>query len=118
MVGAEIYATVGTDEKAAYLLENYEIPKNRIFDSRSSSFLLGVMRETGNKGVDVVLNSLSGELLHASWECVAEFGTLIELGKRDLLHSGKLDMRPFIANRNYCCVGLDHLLKKTSVMKR
>ncbi|KAI1125541.1 hypothetical protein F5Y10DRAFT_294516 [Nemania abortiva] len=69
-------------------------------------------------GVDVVLNSLSGELLHASWECVAEFGTLIELGRRDLLHGGKLDMRPFIANRNYCCVGLDHLLTKTGIRKR
>ncbi|TRX91677.1 hypothetical protein FHL15_007459 [Xylaria flabelliformis] len=106
MVGAEIYATVGTDDKAAYLVENYAIPRDRIFDSRSSSFLEGVMRETGKKGVDVVLNSLSGELLHASWECVAEFGTLVELGRRDLLHGGKLDMRPFIANRNYCCVGL------------
>ncbi|KAI1743043.1 hypothetical protein F4680DRAFT_445514 [Xylaria scruposa] len=118
MVGAEIYATVGTDDKATYLVENYEIPRNRIFDSRSSSFLEGVMRETGNKGVDVVLNSLSGELLHASWECVAEFGTLIELGRRDLLHGGKLDMRPFIANRNYCCVGLDQLLTKTGIRKR
>ncbi|KAI0101373.1 hypothetical protein GGR51DRAFT_530505 [Nemania sp. FL0031] len=118
MLGAEIFTTVSTDEKAAYLLDNYGIPKNRIFDSRSSSFLQGVMRETDNKGVDVVLNSLSGELLHASWECVAEFGTLVELGKRDLLHNGKLDMRPFLANRNYCCVGLDHLQKKTSVMKR
>ncbi|KAI0856935.1 acyl transferase domain-containing protein [Xylaria cubensis] len=118
MVGAEIYATVGTDDKAAYLVENYDIPRNRIFDSRSSSFLEGVMRETGNKGVDVVLNSLSGELLHASWECVAEFGTLIELGRRDLLHGGKLDMRPFIANRNYCCVGLDQLLTKAGIRKR
>ncbi|KAI0418327.1 hypothetical protein F5X98DRAFT_373799 [Xylaria grammica] len=118
MLGAEIYATVGTDDKAAYLVENYGIPRNRIFDSRSNSFLEGVMRETGSKGVDVVLNSLSGELLHASWECVAEFGTLIELGRRDLLHGGKLDMRPFIANRNYCCVGLDHLLTKTGIRKR
>ncbi|KAI0185566.1 acyl transferase domain-containing protein [Xylaria flabelliformis] len=118
MIGAEIYATVGTDDKAAYLVENYGIPRNRIFDSRSSSFVDGVMRETSNKGVDVVLNSLSGELLHASWECVAEFGTLIELGRRDLLHGGKLDMRPFIANRNYCCVGLDQLLTKAGIRKR
>lgn len=35
--------------------------------------------------MDVELNPLSGELLHASWNCVAEFVKLIELGKRDLV---------------------------------
>lgn len=29
------------------------------------------MRETAGRGADIVLNSLSGELLHTSWKCVA-----------------------------------------------
>ncbi len=29
------------------------------------------MYETGHLGVDLALNSLSGELLHATWRCVA-----------------------------------------------
>jgi NADPH:quinone reductase-like Zn-dependent oxidoreductase len=65
-IGAEIFATVGTDEKVEYLVETYGIPRSRIFSSRNSEFLPGILRETGGKGVDVVLNSLSGELLHAS----------------------------------------------------
>ena len=70
------------------------------------------MQATANRGVDIVLNSLSGELLHASWKCVAEFGKLVELGKRDLVGFGKLDLEPFLANRSYCCVDLAHFMKE------
>lgn len=59
------------------------------------------MRETNGRGVDVVLNSLTGALLHASWDCLASFGRMIELGKRDFLSNGQLNMGPFIKNRSY-----------------
>lgn len=70
------------------------------------------MSATDGRGADIVLNSLSGELLHASWKCVAEFGKLIELGKRDLVGHGRLDLEPFLANRSYCCVDLANFLDK------
>ncbi|KAF2179542.1 hypothetical protein K469DRAFT_693922 [Zopfia rhizophila CBS 207.26] len=62
------------------------------------------------QSVDIVLNSLSGELLHASWECVAEFRKLVEPGKRDLVGFGKLDLEPFLLNRSYCYVDLAHAM--------
>lgn len=92
-------------------MQHFNIPRSRIFNSRDDSFLDGVLRETDGQGVDIVLNSLSGELLHASWKCVAEFGKLIELGKRDLVGFGQLNMEPFLANRSYCCVDLAHAMK-------
>ncbi|APA16269.1 hypothetical protein sscle_16g110390 [Sclerotinia sclerotiorum 1980 UF-70] len=85
MIGAEIYATVGSEQKAQYLVKNCNIPRNRVFNSRDNSFVEGVYRETNGKGVDHVLNSLSGELLHETWKCVAPYGKLIEIGKRELL---------------------------------
>lgn len=112
MLGAEIFATVGNDEKVQYLMDNFHLPRNRIFNSRNDSFLTDLMHETHGKGVDLVLNSLSGELLHASWRCVAEFGKMIEIGKRDLLGAGKLDMSVFLANRSYCCVDLGEICEK------
>lgn len=63
------------------------------------------MRATKCRGVDVVLNSLSGDLLHASWKCVAEFGVMVEIGKRDFQRRSKLAMDVFEANRTF--VGLD-----------
>ena len=96
---------MGNDAKVKYLMETFGIPRRCIFNSRDASFLPNVMRETNNLGVDVVLNSLSGELLHASWQCVAEFGTMIEIGKRDLIGRGNLSMDRFEQNRSY--VGVD-----------
>ncbi|TGO20105.1 hypothetical protein BTUL_0001g01140 [Botrytis tulipae] len=107
MIGAKIFATVGSEQKAQYLVENFNIPRNRIFNSRDNSFVEGVHRETNGKGVDQVLNSLSGELLHETWKCVAPYGKLIEIGKRELIGHGRLDMEPFVANRSYCCVDID-----------
>ncbi|KAJ5887882.1 type I iterative PKS [Penicillium taxi] len=106
MIGAEIYVTVGTNEKVRYLTNVIKIPACRIFDSRSTSFLQGVLRETNGRGVDLVLNSLAGELLHASWRCVAKFGKMVEIGKRDFLGHGKLDMRAFLEHRSFCGVDL------------
>ncbi|KAL4887827.1 polyketide synthase dehydratase-domain-containing protein [Aspergillus ambiguus] len=75
------------------------VTKPDFFHSRDDTFLPGVMSETGGWGVDIVLNSLSGELLHASWKCVAEFDKLIELGKRDLVGFGQLNMEPFLGQQ-------------------
>ncbi|KAL4957422.1 polyketide synthase [Aspergillus filifer] len=107
MIGAEIYVTVGSEEKAQYLVQNCGIPRERIFNSRDNSFVQGIFRETNGRGVDQVLNSLSGELLHETWKCVAPHGKLIEIGKRELIGHGRLDMQPFVANRSYCCVDID-----------
>ncbi|KAL5050179.1 hypothetical protein BDW71DRAFT_195088 [Aspergillus fruticulosus] len=105
MVGAEIYCTVGSDRKVKYLVD-IGIPQDRIFRSRDNTFLHDVLAATGGRGVDVVLNSLSGELLHASWQCVAEFRTMVELGKRDFIGKGHLAMEAFESNRTFTGVDL------------
>ena len=118
MIGAEIYATVGSEEKTQYLMKEFQLERKRIFNSRDASFVEGVMHETQQKGVDLILNSLSGELLHATWKCVAPFGKMVEIGKRDLIGFGKLDMDVFLANRSYCCVDADAFRKKPAMISR
>ena len=82
-------------------------------------FVEGLMRETKGKGVDLALNSLSGELLHATWHCVAEFGQVVDIGIRDFLDAGKLDMDVFLGNRTYTCFTLDAFMEKRPfVVKR
>ncbi|KAI8241966.1 hypothetical protein K4K55_011505 [Colletotrichum sp. SAR 10_96] len=118
MAGAEIYATVGNEDKARYLVDTFGLPRNRIFSSRDASFVDGLMKETNRRGVDLALNSLSGELLHATWRCVAEFGKLVEIGKRDFLGGGKLDMDVFLGSRSYCCFYLDaEMARRQSLVK-
>jgi NADPH:quinone reductase-like Zn-dependent oxidoreductase len=112
MMQGEAYVTVGTQEKNNYLINEHGIPEDRIFNSRDASFLQNVMERTNGEGVDMVLNSLSGEPLHASWRCVARFGMLLELSKRDLASFGQLDMSRFLDNRSYCGIDMRQLLKE------
>jgi len=93
-------------------MDNYAIDRTHIFNSRDASFHADVMRATENRGVDLVLNSLSGDLLHASWMCVAEFGTMVEIGKRDFARRAKLSMGSFEQNRTFIGLELGLLAKQ------
>lgn len=105
-LGAEIYVTVGTDAKREFLAENYGIPKDRMFSSRSTIFAAELMKATNGRGVDVCLNSLTGDMLHESWRCIAENGSLIEIGKKDMLDRNSLSMEPFDRNCSYRALDL------------
>lgn len=90
-------------------MATFGIPRHHIFNSRNSSFLEDVKRETNGRGIDIVLNSLSGELLHTSWKCVAEYGKMLEIGKRDFIGRGMLSMDIFEANRAFFGIDLARL---------
>ena len=77
MLGAEVYTTVSNEGKTKFLEDSYGIPRKRIFNSRNPSFARDLLRQTGGKGVDLALNSLSGEQLHATWQCIAKWGTMV-----------------------------------------
>ncbi|KAF2679797.1 KR-domain-containing protein [Lentithecium fluviatile CBS 122367] len=108
-VGAEVFATVGCNEKKEILLRNFGIPTDHIFYSRNASFKKGIMRVTKGYGVDVVLNSLVGNGLHASLECVAPYGRFVELGKADIKANSSLPMACFANNVYFSAVDLRHI---------
>ncbi|VUC30980.1 unnamed protein product [Clonostachys rosea] len=102
--GAKVIATVGSPEKRQFLKERFGLSDDVIFSSRDDSFVEGVMAVTNGRGCDVVLNSLAGELLQATWKSLAPLGRLIEIGKRDIHENSKLDMDPFRRNISYASV--------------
>ncbi|KAH8592110.1 putative polyketide synthase [Bisporella sp. PMI_857] len=108
-IGAQVYATVGSEEDTAFLIEEFGIPPNHIFNSGNTNFLNRILEETEGRRVDVVLNSLSGELLHASWKCVAVNGCMLHLGKRDIIGKGQLAMDMFEGNRTFFGVDIPNL---------
>ncbi|KAI0902854.1 hypothetical protein F4823DRAFT_569287 [Ustulina deusta] len=65
---------------------------NRIFNSRELSFAKDIMRMTNGKGVDVVLNSLSGEALGRTWERTSMFGRFVEVEMRYIFSNAGLEM--------------------------
>jgi NADPH:quinone reductase-like Zn-dependent oxidoreductase len=110
MQGAEIYVTVGTPAKKQLVMERYGIPEDHVFSSRDLSFATALRRSTGGRGVDVVLNSLSGEALRESWRCVAPFGRFVEIGKRDIRSNGMLEMQQFAQNVSFTAVEYEGML--------
>ncbi|KAL8858968.1 MAG: hypothetical protein Q9178_004449 [Gyalolechia marmorata] len=106
VIEAEIYTTVVSEEKVQYLMTTFNIPRERIFNSRDASSPR-VDAGDAQQGCRLVLNSISGELLHATWHCLASSGRMVEIGKRDLLGFGQLEMNLFLANRSYSCVDMD-----------
>jgi acyl transferase domain-containing protein/NADPH:quinone reductase-like Zn-dependent oxidoreductase/SAM-dependent methyltransferase len=110
-VGATIFATVGSLEERTLIMDKYGIPAERIFSSRCKSFAQGVLLATDGHGVDVVLNSLTGPLLQASFDVLAPFGHLVEIGKHDLERNSSLEMHPFARHVSFSSVDLTAMLR-------
>lgn len=105
LMGAEVFATVGSMDKKRILIQRYGIEEDHIFYSRDVSFAKGVKRMTKGRGIDVVINSLTGEAMLASWDCIARYGRFVEIGKKDIIANSRLPMHPFAKNATF--VGFD-----------
>nr|UPX44674.1 Type I Iterative PKS [Penicillium fuscum]UXX61831.1 Type I Iterative PKS [Penicillium fuscum] len=92
-VGAEVFVTVGTPEKRELMMHKYDIPEDHLFSSQDTSFVAGVLSATHGRGIDVVLNSLSGSL-QESFNVLAPFGHLVDIGQRNLEANSYLAMQP------------------------
>ena len=106
-LGAEIYATAGSPEKREYLRG---LGVRHIWDSRTPEFADGILALTEGRGVDVVLNSLSGEAFQKSLSIMAPFGRFIEIGKRDIIENSRLPLLPFNRNLNFTAIDLDKMM--------
>ena len=105
--GAEVFATASAP-KQDYLRS---LGVKHIFDSRTTAFGQEILQATGGKGVDVVLNSLTGEgFIDASLSCLRQEGRFIEMARRDIL--SEEDMAAVRPDVTYAILELD-VLKKT-----
>ena len=105
-MGAEVFATVGSEAKADMLRRRYSIPASHIFSSRNTAFLNGIKRATNGHGVDVVLNSLGGEIFRQSCNLVAPFGRFVEIGRKDLMDDALMPMGFLLKNITFAYVDL------------
>ncbi|KAK1561623.1 LOW QUALITY PROTEIN: beta-ketoacyl synthase domain-containing protein [Colletotrichum navitas] len=112
-----LYVTVGSDDKKAHVMKEYGLLEDHVFDSRGESFALGVQRITGGRGVDCVLNSLSGELLRQSLSCLAPLGTFVDLGSHDISENTSLGMSPPVTSgTTFSRLNLDLLFNNPDLM--
>ncbi len=106
--GANIIATAGTEEKRQYLRD---MGIEHVFNSRNLDFEHDVLNVTRNEGVDVILNFLPGDLLHANLRVLKSFGRIVELGKADIGANKGLPLGEFERNLSFYAIDIDHMLR-------
>ena len=107
--GAEIFATAGSDEKRELLRM---MGVDHVLDSRSLGFAEDIMTLTQGAGIDVVLNSLAGEVINRNLSILKPFGRFLELGKRDFYENTRIGLRPFRNNITYFAIDADQLMNE------
>ncbi|CAF0914759.1 unnamed protein product [Adineta steineri] len=88
-IGTRVIATATTEEKRRFLREYYGI--EHVFNSRNTSFV-NQIPQILPQGVDVIVNSLSSNLLKESIKVLAYHGYFVEWSKRDIYHNSSLSM--------------------------
>lgn len=114
-IGAEIFATAGSETKREFLRK---IGVHHVLDSRSTAFADEIRQLTDHEGVDVVLNSLPGEMMVASLGVLRAYGRFLEIGKMDIYQNRMIGLAPFKDNLSYHAIDLDRLLRQRPELVR
>ncbi len=116
--GAEVFATA-SERKRDYLRS---IGVEHVFDSRTTLFAEEILAATGGAGVDMVLNSLTGEgFIEASLSCLEKGGRFVEMARVDILSEEEMAAaRPDVS---YSILAIDALKEEDparagSILKR
>ncbi|MFJ2906568.1 SDR family NAD(P)-dependent oxidoreductase [Streptomyces sp. NPDC087212] len=102
--GVYVIATAGTAAKRDLLRT---LGAAHVLDSRSLDYVAEVRELTGGQGVDVVVNSLSGEAIAHNLDLLRPGGRFIELGKRDIFLNNPVSLRPFHRSLTFTGFNLD-----------
>ena len=81
-LGAEVYGTASAGKWS--VLERMGLDAKHIASSRDLSFETDFLSATDGDGVDVVLNSLTGEFVDASLRLLPRGGRFLEMGVADV----------------------------------
>ena len=116
--GLEVFTTVSTDDKKKMLMQKFpKLKSENIGNSRDVSFEQMVMVNTEGKGVNHVLNSLSGELLQALLRCVGIKGTFIEIGRFDIQNQSNISLEYFSKQIRYEVLMMDEMESSDELLK-
>ena len=113
--GAIVFATAGSPEKRQ-LLSALGVP--HVMDSRSLAFADEVLDLTDGEGVDLVLNSLSGDAIDKNLSILRPLGRYIEIGLIDIYKNRKVGMRPLRENISLFAVDLSRIFDQRADFPR
>jgi acyl transferase domain-containing protein/acyl carrier protein len=107
-LGADVFVTAGSEEKRAYLTS---LGVDRVMDSRTAGFGEVILAQTNGRGVDVILNSLTGDAIAEGLGALAPYGRFLEIGKRDMWDDSRIGLGSFLQNRSFSGIDLATLIE-------
>lgn len=115
-LGARILASAGSPERRAYLKKRPEI--FAVLDSRSVDYVEQTLALTGGRGVDVILNTLAGDLGLQGLECLDYFGRFIQVDKRDIAEERPLPLTAFKRGLTFAAVDVALFLRRPELLRK
>lgn len=106
--GAVVFTTASSEQRRR-LLQDMGI--EHVYDSSSAGFAEQIRRDTDGSGVDIVLNSLTGEAQRAGLGVLSAGGRFVEIGRSDVHDNPRLEYSPSQHNLTFHRVDLTMLSK-------
>ncbi|MEV0902542.1 type I polyketide synthase [Actinoplanes sp. NPDC049802] len=101
-LGAEVYGTASAAKRDA--LRAMGLPDSHTADSRTAEF----EQRFAGAGIDVVIDSLAGELVDASLRLLRDGGRFVEMGKTDVRDPGRVaEDHPGVRYRPFDLLAID-----------
>jgi NADPH:quinone reductase len=94
--GAEVYATVGSDAKAAACRS---LGAREAINYRTADFAAEIERLTGGRGVDVILDMVGATYFARNIRCLAKDGRLIQIAFLEGAIVERFDLTPVMTKR-------------------
>ncbi|XP_060835401.1 fatty acid synthase-like [Rhopalosiphum padi] len=113
-IKCETYAIVDSDQQAEQLSGIFpELLRSRILVNTKNKFDVQLKMITKSKGIDFILNFLSGESFEASFRTLAKHGSFFNFSKADMKNQKYLGTRIFLQDTSFFAVGSNKLLNES-----
>ncbi|KAL7905029.1 putative polyketide synthase [Trichoderma velutinum] len=109
----EIYATIEEEMERDLLCDTYDIPSDHIFNLRDSHAVGNIRNMTNNHGIDVILGLPTNVTHRRTSQCLAAFGTFVEIGLYESSHSKALDTRFVPQDTTFSSFNLSNIARKS-----
>jgi len=106
MQSCQIYAITNSQKNADLLVEHYDLSRDRVCCEKGLLWTSDVRSQIGVRGVDVIVNMVSGEDIKESWGLCADGGIMIDLSMAKIQGGGSLPMEPFTRNCSFRVVDM------------
>ncbi|CAH1725990.1 unnamed protein product [Aphis gossypii] len=115
----ETYVIVDSDLQADQLCGIFpELLRSRIFINTNNKFDVQLKMITKSKGIDFILNFLSGESFEAAFRTLTMFGNFFHFSKSDMKNQRHLGTRVFLKNTAFFTISSSILLNESVLNKQ